>query len=111
MVFVNKLISQPSVLFALQFAKPELQTIEQTPETQTGAELGRVGHTLVQLPHLLAFVNTFTSQPSAARPLQSKKPELQERILHTPLKHPTVAFGKLGQAFPQAPQLFTFVFK
>ncbi len=111
MVFVNKLISQPSVLFALQFANPELHTIEQTPEIQTGAELGRVGQTVVQLPHLLVLVNTFTSQPSDVIPLQSVKPELQAIILHAPFIHPTIALGKLGQAIPQAPQLFTFVFK
>lgn len=111
LLFDNKFISQPSVLFALQFANPELHTIEQTPETQTGAEFGRVGHTVEQFPHLFTLVNTFTSQPSTTSPLQSKKPELQESIPHTPFIHPTVALGKLGQTTPHAPQLFTFVFK
>ena len=93
---------------ALQFANPALQEIEQTPETQTGEEFGRVGQTLVQVPHLLLFVLRFTSQPSEANPLQLAKPTLHAIIKQAPLLQPTVALGNVGQAFPQAPQLLEF---
>jgi hypothetical protein len=52
--FVNKLISHPSLRFALQLPKLGLQIIEHTPEAQTGNEFGFTGHTAPQEPQLFA---------------------------------------------------------
>jgi len=103
----NKLTSQPSVLFALQFPNPELHTIEQTPEIQTGAELGRVGQTNPHEPQLVV-VATLVSQPFAVFPSQFAKPGLQLTIVQLPLTHAVVALGTV-HTLPQVPQLFILV--
>ena len=104
----NKLTSQPSVLFALQFANPELHTIEQTPAVQTEVELGRVGQTTPHEPQLVVVARLVVSHPFEVFPSQSAKPGLQLTRVQLPLTHAVVALGAV-QILPQAPQLFVLV--
>ena len=107
LVVVARLVSQPSVLFALQFANPELHTIEQTPAVQTEVELGRVGQTTPHEPQLVV-VARLVSHPFEVFPSQSTKPGLQLTRVQLPLTHAVVALGAV-QILPQAPQLFVLV--
>lgn len=107
-VLDNKLTSQPSALFALQFPNPELHTIEQTPAVQTEVELGRVGQTTPHEPQLVVVARLVVSHPFEVFPSQFAKPGLQLTRIQLPLRHAVVALGAV-QILPQAPQLFVFV--
>ncbi len=102
----NKLTSQPSALFALQFPNPELHTIEQTPAVQTEVELGRVGQTTPHEPQLAA-VARLASQPLVLLPSQFPKPVKQVNE-QTPAVHVVVAFARVGQTNPHEPQLVVY---
>jgi hypothetical protein len=110
---VVKLVSQPSALVPLQSPNPALQApIMQTPDEQADeAVLAR----LLQLcPHApqFAVVVRLASQPSAAIPLQSPKPALQEPTMHTPAEQAGAAvLARLLQLCPHAPQFAMEVFR
>ena len=72
LTLVVVLTSQPSVfLLALQSPKPALQVPVHVPAEHTGEAMLLFEHTEPHAPQLPALVLMFTSQPSAASPLQS----------------------------------------
>ncbi len=102
---VWRLVSQPLAGFMSQSAKPALQApIAQAPIAQVAVALAK-RQVAPQAPQLFASSpRTLVSQPSAAVPLQSKKPALQPPTMHAPATQPlTLAFGS-AQAMPQPPQ-------
>jgi hypothetical protein len=70
---VDTLVSQPSVALLLQSAKPALHAMPQMPPLHAGEPPAEL-HTTPQPPQFAGSLNAFTSQPSAAAPLQSKWP-------------------------------------
>jgi len=97
------LTSQPSSALALQSRKPALHApIAQRPPEQLDAALAdwqRLPHT----PQLLASEPVLVSQPLAAAPSQSAKPDAHAESTHAPIRHPATPLGK-EHARPQAPQ-------
>jgi hypothetical protein len=72
--------------------------------TQTLAVQSPLMHTLPHAPQLPGSVLVLVSQPSEALPLQSLKPELQEKMLQAPATQAAEPLLTM-QTFPQAPQL------
>ena len=79
------------------------------PELQAAVPLAPPEHTCPQEPQLPTSEVLSTSQPSAVLLLQSKNPVLQA-MPHAPEVQAAAAFVRLGQTFPQAPQLLVLVF-
>src|SRR5262249_46912707 len=101
-------VSQPSGLMPLRSANPGLQLVTvQVDPTHVGVPFGAV-HTFPQLPQFEAFVDVFTSQPSATRPSQLANGALHDAMAHDPAVHAAVPFAT-EQAVPHAPQFATLV--
>jgi hypothetical protein len=90
----------------LQSAKPALQLSPHVLAVQMGVEFARVRHTLPQAPQFVAEVRRSISQPSEATPLQLAKPDKQV-MPHVDDAQVRVAFARVGQALPHAPQWST----
>ena len=108
LLLVLRFTSQPSAAFPLQSAKPVLQEATAQAPLEQAAVPFTIEHTCPQEPQSFGFVWMFTSQPSAAFPSQSAKPELQDPIAQAALTQAGVPFGT-EQACPQEPQLLGFV--
>lgn len=95
--------SQPSRLLPLQFPKPGLhEPISQVPAEQVAVALGRLQ--LIPQPPQFEVEKMFTSQPSAADPLQSAHPAMQLPMAHEPPEvHMPLAWGG-AHAVPHPPQ-------
>jgi hypothetical protein len=102
-------VSQPVAARLSQLAKGAVQTKPQAPPLQVVVAFARVGQTLPQAPQLLTSVLVFVSQPFVAFPSQSAKGAMQTKPQVPPLQV-VVAFARVGQTVPQAPQLVTSVF-
>jgi hypothetical protein len=79
--------SHPSVALPLQSTLPGLHAYVQRPLAQTGAEFGRDGHIVPQVPQFARSERRSTSQPSFALPLQLAKFGRQAASEHVPLPH------------------------
>jgi hypothetical protein len=102
-VLVARVTSQPSRGSSLQSAKPVLHALTRhSALLQTAMALGGA-HIRLQPPQCARVLSSGVSQPSAALPLQSPKPELHDSIAHAPARHTGVARGVM-HARPHAPQ-------
>jgi hypothetical protein len=95
--------SHPSEAFALQSPKPVLQVNPQVPALQVVAALAAPAQVRPHIPQCVVELLRLVSQPLAAFPSQSPKPELQ-RNEQTPPLHSGVALAGVGHALPQRPQ-------
>jgi hypothetical protein len=84
-------VSQPFIGLRSQSSWPAVQRIEHVPEVHVGAAKGPLGQRFRHAPQLYGSFERSTSHPSAALPLQSRKPGSQLAIVHAPILHPPVA--------------------
>lgn len=80
-----------------------LHAVPHVPAVHAGEPLGRVGHTVGQLPQCKTLVTVFVSQPSLAIALQSPRPAVHA-IPHAPALHAGAAPVRVGQTLAQVPQ-------
>src|SRR4051812_5820948 len=97
------LTSQPSLGLPLQLRKPLLHDwTVQAPATH--APLAWAGlQAAPQAPQFCVLVASWTSQPSAARPLQLANPGLHDTRVQLPEEHETLALS-ISHLVPQAVQ-------
>ena len=98
--------SHPLTLFTSQLRNGEVQAMPHIAMLQVGVELGGVGHTVPQLPQLLASEVGFTSQPLPFMPSQLRNGEVQA-IPHIAMLQVGVELDGVGHIRPQPPQLLT----
>jgi hypothetical protein len=99
---VDRVASQPLLIWPSQFPNPTVQAIEQVPPLHPGVPFPP-GQTLPQVPQSLTLVATPVSQPSASLPSQSANPAVHETE-QTPPAQDGVPFD-VEHTFPQVPQL------
>ena len=104
---VVRLISQPSTEAPLQLSQPALQEAMRQLELMQAAVAWAKAQARPQPPQLAASPRVSTSQPSAAIPLQSAKPELHSSMAQAPLTQAPRAL-RGAQAAPHAPQWEVF---
>lgn len=86
--------SQPSAAMPLQFANPTAHApglITHPPATHDCVTTCGNVQALLHAPQWAVLVCKFSSQPSAAVPLQSPQPVSQRLTVHAPVVHPFVA--------------------
>ena len=76
--------SQPLAASPSQSPHPASQRSPQAPAAQAPAACGRAGHATPHAPQFVADAARSTSQPLAALPSQSAKPDAHTAIAHAP---------------------------
>ncbi len=97
-------VSQPSASWALQFAKPALQTMPHRPAVHAPAAFATDEHTFPHDPQLFLSFDRATSHPFAYTLSQFENPAAHVSP-QRPAKHPGAPFACIVQATPHAPQL------
>lgn len=68
-------------------------------------------HAVPHAPQFALLVARFVSQPFVRMPSQLPQPAAQLAMPHVPLVHDATPFAGVGHTFPQAPHVFTDVFR
>lgn len=101
-----RLTSHPLAALLSQFALGAVHANAQEPPSQNALLLAGVLHAVAHSPQWLGLVALFTSQPSAALPLQSVYPGLHV-YEHVEFAHVCVALGtEPAHEVAQVPQWF-----
>ncbi len=100
--------SQPSAALPLQLPKPGVHAATvHAPRAHPAVAFGRA-HDRPHMPQWAGVVLVSVSQPFAALPSQSPKPEVQV-YLHVPASQLAVLFARDAPGVPHAPQAVTLV--